>query len=180
MAAQRDDEYEILPHQLLSDLKSEVEALKKKLTQPDTKMNELILEIESLKDSVHELTVIFQRALEEAKQEGDITKVVQQLTGRIDDVVRQNETIAKGMIAISDKLEDFMSKQSSSIAPPLGMMPRPASMQHTMGMPPMLGRAAPMPPSMDASFMGSPGDDLDLPPPPPKNIAGKKKVGLFS
>ena len=42
-----DEEYEILPHQLLSDLKYDVEALKKKLSQPDAKANELILEIES-------------------------------------------------------------------------------------------------------------------------------------
>ena len=35
-------EYEILPHQLLSDLKYDVEALKKKLDQPDSKANELI------------------------------------------------------------------------------------------------------------------------------------------
>ena len=59
-----DDEYEILPHQLLQDLKYDVEALKKKLTQPDTKSNELILEIESLKDSVHDLNDIFKKALE--------------------------------------------------------------------------------------------------------------------
>ena len=39
-------EYEILPHKLISDLKYDVEALKKKLTQPDAKANELILEIE--------------------------------------------------------------------------------------------------------------------------------------
>ena len=60
-----EEEYEILPHQLLSDLKYDVEALKKKLTQPDNKINELILEIESLKDSIHELNIVFEKALQE-------------------------------------------------------------------------------------------------------------------
>ena len=71
-----DEDYEILPHQILADLKSEVEALKKKLTQPDAKAQELILEIESLKDSIHDLTMIFQKALEDMKQEGDAAQLM--------------------------------------------------------------------------------------------------------
>ena len=61
-----EQEYEIMPHKLLSDLKYDVEALKKKLTQPDAKADELILEIESMKDSLHELTTIFERAIKTA------------------------------------------------------------------------------------------------------------------
>ena len=56
-----EDDYEILPHQLLADLKYDIEALKKRLSQPDSKMQELILEIESLKDSIHELNTVFKR-----------------------------------------------------------------------------------------------------------------------
>ena len=73
-----EEEYEILPHQLLSDLKTEVEALKKKLTQPDAKANELILEIESLKDSVHELNVVFEKAMEEMKEILNFVNFVEQ------------------------------------------------------------------------------------------------------
>ena len=63
------EDYEILPHQLLSDLKGDVEALKKKLSRPDSKANELILEIESMKDSVHDLNELFNKALEDQKEE---------------------------------------------------------------------------------------------------------------
>jgi hypothetical protein len=149
------EDYEILPHKLLEDLKFEVEALKKKITEPDTKANELILEIESMKDSIHELTLIFQKALEESKADLDIDKTLATMKEKMDAVVSQNETIARGMIAISDKLEDFMKKPQG---PPPGI-------KHTMGAPSGPPRMAPPPmPSMNPP-MRSPL--MDLPPPPP-------------
>ncbi len=149
------EEYELLPHKLLSDLKFDVEALKKKLTQPDTKMNELILEIESMKDAIHELNVVFEKALEQTKGE-DPVQNMNALNQRLETVVTQNETIAKGMIAISDKLEGFMARQRST---------QPLPVQHSMGPPVSAGRMAPRP------------EMSDLPPPPPEKE--KKKRGLF-
>ena len=153
------DEYEILPHQLLQDLKYEVEALKKKLTQPDTKSNELILEIESLKDSLHELQDIFKRALEENKGE-DLAGTVRVLKEKVEAVVMQNETIAKALLAISERMEEQRAPLRAA-APSL-------MSQHTIGMPEMPGpmRMAPRP------QMGP----MDMPPPPPPS---DKKRGLF-
>lgn len=148
-----EEEYEILPHKLLSDLKYDVEALKKKLTEPDAKSNELILEIESMKDLIHELNVIFEKALQETKDE-DISKIVHTLNERLETVVNQNEIIARGMIVISDKLEEFMHGVSKPKVP----------VQHNMGLPPVQGKIAPKP------VMN------DLPPPPPKK---KPRTGLF-
>ena len=189
-----DEDYEILPHQILADLKSEVEALKKKLTQPDAKAQELILEIESLKDSIHDLTTIFQKALEDMKQEGDAAQLMKGLTTKIEAVISQNETIARGMIAISDKVEDFVSKQgvvsSSMGSTMMPQMPRPSmgrpmnmsGVQHTMGMPAMGDRVAPQPmmemPLTPGAAGSSGSDDFDLPPPPPGMNMGKRK-GLF-
>ncbi len=178
--ATAEEDYEILPHQLLADLKQEVEALKKKLTQPDAKANELILEIESLKDSIHELNVTFEKALEQTKED-DLAKTIKIASERLETIATQNETIAKGMIAISDKLEDFMSKQASvsSAAPMPSMMPpRSAIMQHTMGPPQMRGprMAPPMeaPAYPEADFSG--GSAMDFPPPPPAPGGEKKKM----
>ncbi|HLD80155.1 MAG TPA: hypothetical protein VJA18_06360 [Candidatus Nanoarchaeia archaeon] len=159
------DDYELLPQQVIADLKYEVEALKKKLTQPDTKANELILEIESMKDAVHELNLVFEKALQQMKDE-DVTKTFQSLLEKLDTVVSQNETIAKGMIAISDRLDDFMNKQSGRSAPNMPV-------QHTMGPPSMPGRVAPRP---EAAQMSMPAD---FPPPPGPN-GRKPRVGLFS
>ena len=162
-----EQEYEIMPHKLLSDLKYDVEALKKKLTQPDAKADELILEIESMKDSLHELTTIFERAIEETKSE-DLSKVIKE---KLDTVVKQNEVIARGMVAISDKLEEFMAGESTKpkmhpSTPHMGT----EQVKHTMGPPPMGGgRVAPTP---------SPHTMMHSAPPPPP-MGGKKRQGLF-
>lgn len=179
-----DEDYEILPHQLLADLKYEVEALKKKLTQPDAKVNELILEIESLKDSIHELNVVFEKALQETKEE-DISKIIRTINERMEAVVSQNETIAKGMIAISDKLDDFMQKQSGKtemqrpgIAPGGFMMSPPPLSPSLYGqertMAPRPESAPFTPPS---SFDSSPSFGKMPPPPPPSSK--KMRTGLF-
>ncbi len=177
--ATTDEEDENLPRQLLADLKSEVEALKKKLTQPDVKANELILEIESLKDSIHELNTVFQKALEQTKEE-DLSKVIKIINQKLDTVATQNETIAKGMIAISDKLEDFMANQGQMNATaPRGGMTQP--IQHIMGAPQMPGaRMAPplqMEPSpFPESEYPSPIRTDALPPPPPPGAGSKKRL----
>lgn len=177
--ATAEEDYEILPHQLLADLKQEVEALKKKLTQPDAKANELILEIESVKDSIHELNVTFEKALEQTKED-DLSKTIKIASERLEMIATQNETIAKGMIAISDKLEDFMNRQSqaSTTTPMPTMMPPRTGMQHTMGVPQMRGprMAPPMEMSAypEADFSG--GSAMDFPPPPPAPGGEKKKM----
>ena len=167
-----EQEYEILPHKLLADLKYDVEALKKKLTQPDAKANELILEIESLKDSIHELTTIFQKSLEEIQGEGDVTKTMGDLNQRLDKVVSQNETIAKGMVAISDKLENFMRGNTTRQA----VSAQTNQVQHTMGMPSMPGpgRVAPRPAVPAPSQPPTPS----MPPMPPPPMRPKKQ-GIF-
>ncbi len=178
--ATAEEDYEILPHQLLADLKSEVEALKKKLTQPDAKSNELILEIESLKDSIHELNSVFQKALEQTKEE-DLAKVIKIISQKLDTATTQNETIAKGMVAISDKLEDFMASQGPMGTGSMNMPPAGMQVQHTMGVPQMPGsRMAPPlqmePPAFSDSDYPPPRGAAAPPPPPPPGAGGKKKL----
>ncbi len=175
---------EDLPLHLLQELKEEVEALKKKLLHPDAKAQELILEIESLKDSIHELTGVFQKALEESKEEnvGTLLKTVNE---RLEAVVSQNETIAKGMLAISDRVDDFISRQrtgtvTATISPTMSAMPASTGMpnvmmpQQTMGLPSLRGpRMAPLP---EASPLEPDLTAEGVPPPPP---SPRKRMGLF-
>ena len=162
-----DADYEILPHQLLSDLKYDVEALKKKLSQPDSKMNELILEIESLKDTIHELTSIFNKAIENTKDSGagaDINLIKEKMEA----VVRQNETIASGMVAISDKVDEWMGS-AKTVNPTLPKVQM--GVQHTMGLPQQNAgpaRVAPPPQMPD-----------DLPTPPVKGDSKKSFGNMF-
>ncbi len=177
------DDYELLPQKLIEDLKYDVEALKKKLNEPDAKANELILEIETLKDSVQDLNNIFQKALEETKEE-DVFKSIKVLNERIDAVVTQNETIAKGMIAISDKLDEFMSKGQG---PSPNMLPR-SQVGLNSGMGPAPSNfPGPAPPSMGPADISNSApipsfdedDDVPLPPGPPSMDSGKKKRRSF-
>ncbi|PIN76188.1 hypothetical protein COV17_03080 [Candidatus Woesearchaeota archaeon CG10_big_fil_rev_8_21_14_0_10_36_11] len=166
---------------MLEDLKYDVEALKKKLTQPDAKSNELILEIESLKDSVHELTDIFKKALGEIKDEDDSGKTMIFLREKVGMIASQNETIARGMIAISEKVEDWMNKQGRPMPsqPMYRSSPQP---QHVMGPPPSFpgpGRIAPRP-SMSSSLESGENENRELSFPPPPPNPGKEKRGIFS
>lgn len=160
------DEYELFPHKLVEDLKFDVEALRKKLSEPSGKTEELILEIESLKDSIHDLNGIFSKALEESKGDEDAGKVLQQIKEKFETVISQNETIARGMVAISDKLENFMQGKTPPPAHP-GPAPHP---KHNLGTPPAAGPARVAPPPELPNLGGD-----DLPPAP----AAKKKKGLF-
>jgi hypothetical protein len=177
-----DKSFEILPHRLLEDLKFDVEALKNKLSAPDSKAEELILEIESLKDSIHDLNTVFGKALEETKEE-DVYVAIKKLNERIDTVVTQNETIARGMIAISDKVDEFIGKGAKSapaMPSSLGSSPRPSYTQAPSTSPhagiPNAPQMSASPPSMDDPSnkfnMGSGG----IPPPP---SAMKKRRGFF-
>jgi len=161
------------------DIKQEIDSLKKKLTDPDSKISELLLEIESLKESIHELTVVFQKTLDQTKGE-DGVKTIENIKKKMDEVVNQNETIAKGMVAISDKLEDFMGKNSMR-APPMMLRPGINPMQN-MSMPSSMGGPARMAPSLQMPGMGdmpSMPEDGDLPPPPPPMGRRKQMGGLF-
>lgn len=171
------DEYEVIPHQILEDLKFEVEALKKKLAQPDAKINELILEIESLKDSIRDLHSVFTKTLEEVKEEGDVGKLLPTIKEQLDSLSSQNETIAKGMIAISDKVDEFTQKQGSSSSsnstPPMADMSM-GSMPNFSGMPGMRGPSRMAPPlQMDGGY----GSSNDLPPPPPRPGGARRGFG---
>jgi len=160
-------EHEHLSHSLILGLKHDVEALQKKLTHPDAKAHELILEIESLKDAVHQLNVIFEKALKEMKEE-DITQNFKNMMEKVNMVATQNETIAQGMVALSEKLDTFMTRQLSRVMGSPG-----APVQHSMGTPAMPGRVAPRP----EMFMPPTSEPAGLPPPPPG--PSKKRVGLF-
>ena len=148
------EDYEVIPHKLLNDLKYDVEALQKKLTAPDSKAQELILEIESLKESINELHGVFNKALDEMKEED----IYATLNKRLDSVVKQNETIAHGMVAIAEKLDNFIQNNNP--------MPKvTATAQHTMGMPQQSRVAPPI--------------NTGFPPPPPRVERKKHNLNLF-
>lgn len=162
------EEYEILPHKILEDLKFDVEALKDKLMEPDNKAKELILEIENLKDHILDLQEVFDKALKTTDEE-DPFKKMDKIEEQIIKVVKQNETIAKGMIAISDKVDELSKKIDQKPAEPQ-FKPEMKQVNHNMGMPDTpFSRMPDMTPKMDESESNFP------PPPPSMGKSGQKK-----
>ncbi len=154
----------------LSSLRYEIDNLKKSLQRPDTSKDELLLEIESLKDSLHELHAVFKKALDHTKDEEDVVSHVKKMVSRLNAVEKQNETIAHGMVAIADKVDRFV--KGGAPAP----SPVQAPVQHTMGPPQMPGpRVAPRPAAPPAQMPPMPAPTMDMPPPPPGGSADKKK-----
>ena len=168
------DDYELFPHKMIEELKFDIEALKKKLLEPDKAADELMAEMADLKEEIKELHNIFHETLTDIKEE-DSAKLLKTMEGKIETVNTQNETIARGMIAISDKLEDFMAKSQSpakiahTAVPPMGARPpmqNPREAAPTPEMPPgYTGPTVPPP--------GAPG--MPTPPPAPK----PKREGIF-
>ena len=174
------DEYEIFPHKVLEDLKYDVEALKKKLAEPETATQELIAEIEDLKSTIKELNNIFKEALQDIKEE-DSVKLLASLQNKIEAVTRQNETIARGMVAISDKLEDFMKKYlTSSLPKARGSLPSGGGISRVappLGAPP--SPPPPMPPPGPGMSPPFPPPRPSVPPKAPSPPEKPKKRGIF-
>ena len=161
------EEFELFPHKIFEELKYDVEALKNKLSEPDLKANELMVEIEDLKESIHELNNVFKVALEETK--GEDSKELATIKEKLDAVVRQNETIAQGMVAISEKVEEFTKPKVMASPQPNPQSPPPRPSFSPSFPPPPPGS-----PSRVAPPISMPGEG-PLPPPPEK----KRSLGLF-
>ena len=91
-------------------------------------------------------------------------------------MITQNETIAQGMVALSDKLDALAGGRPLArpmSAPPMGM-----PVQHSMGAPNMSGRMAPRPEMSMPSMPNMSSEPAGFPPPPP-GPGSRKRVGLF-
>lgn len=189
------EDWEIVPHQILAELRDEVHVLKEKLSQPSTKLD-MVTAMNDLKKSILDMHAVFQAALEQTgKPENDLAQ-------RLTVVEKQNERIlqmlgktgkSESMNAGSDMNERVapmdsmldMPEMSSMSAPPLPNVRRapPPMRRAPPPMPPLPGMYPAMPglpSSRSAPSPQMPGrvppslDSLGIPPPPPA-----PKKGLF-
>lgn len=173
------EEWEMIPHKLLSDLKDEVQGLKEKLDQPSLR-SDMISTILELKASLKQLQGVIQTAIDAVgKEEND--PALTQLQAKMSNLEQQNTQIAQALVTIADLVESMNKKMEGSppprpVPPPLRPLPprppqpqrmappppRPAPRQPPMGMPPP-------PPPFEANE-----PPFGMPPPPPP-----EKSGLF-
>jgi TolA-binding protein len=166
------EDWEIIPHKILADLRDEVEALKQKLSKPQEE--ELMGSISDLKKSISELHSLFSTALQQMSHESESeheSKAVQDIIKQLSEVKQENQQIAKAMVAIADMVEELPRKidvaRSRNIAPKPTM--RPLAMP-PINREPKMSKAPPMTPSPPPPFPSGP----DMPPPPhSKGLFGK-------
>ena len=110
------EEWEMIPHKILSDLKDEVQGLKEKLDQPSLR-SDMISTILELKTQLKQLQNVIQTALDTiGKEEADPTlKAVNELQTKITNIEQQNAQIAQALVTVADLVENLNK----------GAMPRP-------------------------------------------------------
>lgn len=162
MATEKDEEYEIIPHQILSDLRDEIDGLKLRMETPVGELEkEMLASMVDLKSSINQMNALIKSAAEQVGKEEKEGAAFQlrRLNERIDTVSKQNEQIASALLSVANMVEKIMKKPAPApqMAPP---MPRPMPPPMPQRMPPPQFRPQPMaPPPM-------PMPQMEMPPAP--------------
>jgi hypothetical protein len=148
--------YEIMPYKEIVKLKKELEELQKKAGEAPSR--ELLKSVDALTKNMDSMLNLFKSAAEEMKLEeaapskvdlgpvldklDEISGSFEDLSGKVEETLTENKTIAEGVIAVSDSLNEKFSKLSDDIA----SLKKPAPPK-VPGLPPMVP-AGPVPPGM--------------------------------
>jgi len=101
--AMANDEYELIPHKEIVELKKEIQGLKEQLRgKTETGDSQ-----KTLMDSINELITVFKEATEELRKKpepADTTSVL----------IKQNEIIAKGILALADIMNEHLPQISKN------------------------------------------------------------------
>ena len=154
--ADEDDDYELLPHKQITDLKKELEQLKK---GPSPESGN---QMDKLNDSINNLLGLFKEAASqmhlEEQEGGMVAEKLIPIEEKLDQVLEQNQKIAEGIVALADLVKDLQEQKKKEsgqdygmrMAPPSFGMPPPLNMPPPMNMPPprqpMQGNLPPFPP----------------------------------
>ncbi|MFC1800861.1 hypothetical protein ACFLZB_00140 [Nanoarchaeota archaeon] len=161
------EEYEIIPHQILSDLRDEIELLKEKLTKPEDEVGkELLVSMAEVKNTIHDFMEAIKIALKEIKtdEKGDAGAALKGMSKKIDQLAKQNEEIATALVSIVETLRRPPMAPPIRVAPPVPRVP-PRMPAHSP-MPPPPGRSPSMPPPPPPAPSGRPTPTAHLAPPP--------------
>jgi hypothetical protein len=166
----QEEEYELLPHREIEDLKEELSKLKEFEVAPSKKLQVSLLEVNAKLDK---LITIFEDASHEMRvEEGGLsfTDKMRPLLEKMNKILEQNSEIASGILALADMVKEKSGRMESGFetynAPPAAAgFNVPSKMPEMPGGAPMGAQAAgPMPPGVP------PG--MPLPPLPKRRTFG--------
>ncbi len=163
-----EEEYELLPHKEIEDLKEELSKLKEFEIAPSKRLQVSLLELNTKLDR---LMMIFEDATHELRiEEGGLsfTEKMKPLLEKMNKILEQNSEIASGILALADMVKEIKEKPEE--------IPRPMPREEEAPMPMMAPRPAGMmaPPRAPPVGMMPPGipPGMPLPPLPRKRTFG--------
>ncbi len=169
VAPGEEEEYELLPHKEIEDLKEELEKLKEFEIAPSKRLQVSLLELNTKLDK---LITIFEDATHELRvEEGGLsfTEKMRPLLEKMNKILEQNSEIASGILALADMVKEVRETREApkiaefrpTIEAPMPSMPPPMPPPMMAAMPPRPAPpVGPMPPGVP------PG--MPLPPIPPR------------
>lgn len=101
------DEYEILPHKEITELREELKKLKLAEGSPTKKMTVSIVELNAKMDKLIE---IFETATRDLREEAgglSVGEQIKPLAERLNKALEQNSEIAEGVVALADMIKDL-------------------------------------------------------------------------
>jgi len=145
------DEYELLPHKEIEELKEELSKLKEFEIAPSKKLHVSLLELNTKLDKL--LTIFGDAAHEMRVEEGGLSFIekMKPLLEKMNKILEQNSEIASGILALADMVKEGreseikpIGMQEPNIPFPRGPMPGMPMMPPQRQMPP-LANAPPLP-----------------------------------
>ncbi len=176
------DEYELLPHKEIEELKEELARLKEFEIAPSKKLQVSLLELNSKLDKL--LTIFEDAAHEMRVEEGSLrfTEKMRPVLDKMNKLIEQNAEMAQAILALADMIKEGGSQRVSQTGEGLPELPE----AQDEGLPPLPGEELegppgypPMPPpngrrpGLEAAAEANlPGKGLPLPPMPKRRTFG--------
>jgi len=168
----KSEEYELLPHKEIEELKDELRKLKEFEITPSKKMHVTMIE---LNHKLDKLITIFEDAMHEVRvEEGGLSfaEKMKPVVSKMNKILEQNSEIASGILAVADMLKGKQTEPSYQEEPELPSFapegPSPPPMPPAAPGPPSGRAPGPAPPAQAAEPRSAP----PLPPPPRKRNFG--------
>jgi DNA repair ATPase RecN len=173
---EKDEDYEIIPHKEIIELKKEIDHLKRNPLGRGKSAEHLLDSINDLSNNISNLIKVFKEATNILKEDKSNKQVDNNINSKIEVLFDQNKEIAEALVSLADmikeekkdlgsmqnnissfsKLPEFLSNNSERPQSPQNFMQRP----QRPNIPPP-GNPNPMP-----SF----GSGMNMPPPPPPGM----------
>jgi len=135
------DDYELVPGRIVSDLKRDMEELKRNPLGSTGSGKDLLQGIDNLNNSLSMMIDLFKEAAEslklEEKEEEVLSKKIDPMIEKLDSIIEQNKKIAQGIVAIADMISEKLETLEAPAKPQQAPQQRQPEMQQQFGLPPM-------------------------------------------